>query len=84
MVLPMQALEEQPHEMLLLFTKRLGPPAQELERCAKSLMDIAEVLCPGEDPQLLAKELIRQQYPLYTEAMHATLAAFLAVAVHPR
>ena len=69
--------------MLLLFAKRLGPPAQELERCTKSLMDIVEVLCPGEDPQLLANELIRQQYPLYTEAMHAKLAAFLAIAAHP-
>ena len=84
LILMLQALNEQQRGMLHLFTARMGPPAQQLERCTRSLLDIAGVLCPGEDPQLLAKELIRQQFPLYSAAQHAGLATFLAAAVHPR
>ena len=82
--LMLQALNEQQRGMLRLFTDKTGPPAQELERYARSLLDIAEVFCPGEDPQLLAKELVRQHFPLYSPAQHAALAAFFAAAVHPR
>ena len=84
LIMMLQALNEQQRGMLHLFTARMGPPAQELERCATSLLDIAGVLCPGEDPQLLANEIVRQQFPLYSAAQHAALATFVTAAVHPR
>ena len=80
----LQALNEQQRGMLHLFTARMGPPAEKLERFARSLLDIAGVICPSEDPHLLAMELVMQHFPLYSAAQRSALAAFLAAAVHHR
>ena len=80
----LQVLEAHQLVVLRSLTARLGPPAQELERYSNSLIDTAQVICPGEDPQLLARELIRQQFTMYSEAKHAALTAFLAANQHPR
>ena len=81
----LQALIEQQRDTLHPFLARMGPPAQELEGYARTLLDVTGMLCPGTwDLQLLAKALVRRQYPLYSAAQQAALAAFFAAAVHPR
>ena len=78
----LQALDELQRVTLHSCTARLGPPAQQLECFARSLLDIAGVLCPGKDMQLLIKELLKQHIPLYSAAQHAALKAFMAAAAH--
>ena len=80
MPFPMQVLGEGQRARLNVQAQRLWTAHADYVNRARSMLETMQVLSTGQDSQLLAQELLRQQFPLYSEVSHAEIALTLASA----
>ena len=76
----LQVLGEGQRARLNIQAQRLWTAHADYVHRARSLLETMQVLSTGQDSQLLAQELLRQQFPLYSEVSHAEIAPTLASA----